>query len=192
MPESRLIVGLGNPGKKYELTRHNLGFLVVQTLAERLHLSFSESPASHGLLAEGQLFDQRIVLLMPTTYMNNAGIAVKAAMSEHGVDVGDILVVSDDLHLPFATMRLRRRGSHGGHNGLSSVIEQLGNGDFARLRCGIGSPADPQETVEYVLKKFSAEERARLDEFVGQAANCCEAWLKEDIETVMNRFNVPS
>lgn len=192
MSESRLIVGLGNPGKEYQLTRHNLGFDVVQALARRWRLSFTKSSECAGFVADGRLFDCDICLLMPTTYMNRSGEAVKAVLARRNIDAGHVLVICDDLQLPFGRLRLRRRGSDGGHNGLSSIIEHLGTDHFARLRCGIGSPADPQGTVDYVLEKFSKEERQHLDAFVGEAAECCEAWIREDMETVMNRFNIKS
>ena len=190
MSESRLIVGLGNPGKEYQLTRHNLGFNVVQALAERWRFSFAKSPS--GFIADGRLFDCDICLLMPTTYMNRSGEAVKAVLARRDIDVGDVLIVCDDLKLPFGHLRLRRNGSDGGHNGLGSIIEHLGTNNFARLRCGIGSPPNLSETVDYVLEKFSAQERQHLDVFVGGAADCCEAWLQEDMETVMNRYNTKS
>ena len=185
----RLIVGLGNPGKDYEYTRHNLGFLVVQRLAEKLKLKFSLSSLTKGMVAEGIVKEDNICLLAPLTYMNNSGIAIKHLVSKKDLSPEDILVVCDDFHLDFQQIRVRAKGSDGGHNGLSSVIQHLGTEQFARLRMGIGYPPGKKDTVDYVLEEFKKAERSCLDSFIDEAVSCCFLWLQEGINAAMDQHN---
>ncbi|HBO97295.1 MAG TPA: aminoacyl-tRNA hydrolase, partial [Candidatus Omnitrophica bacterium] len=141
MSQARLIVGLGNPGRDYEYTRHNLGFLVVEHLAQKNNLRFRKSSFTNGLTAEGKVAGNDLCCLLPSTYMNNSGAAVKQAVLNKGLDQTDILIVCDDFHLDFGEIRIRSKGGDGGHNGLTSAIEHLGTQAFARVRLGIGSPA---------------------------------------------------
>lgn len=189
MSKTRLIVGLGNPGREYEYTRHNLGFLAVRRLAEMLKLKFTPSPLTNGLAAKGIVADEALYLLMPLTYMNNSGAAVYQVMTKKDLLPADVLVICDDFHLGYGQMRLRARGSDGGHNGLSSVIEHLGMEQFARLRMGIGRPAGKKDVVDYVLAEFKKEEKDRLDSFINEAASCCLVWLREGISTAMDQYN---
>ena len=189
LSESRLIVGLGNPGKEYEWTRHNLGFLVVRRLAERLGVKFSLSSLTNGLTAHGSWHSKEICLLMPLTFMNHSGIAVKQMMTRKSLELKDILVVGDDLSLPFGCLRLRSKGSDGGHNGLSSVIAHLKNENFPPLRLGIGEPDKSKDVVDYVLEGFKTEEKKHLDRFIHEAAECCLLWFKEGITKAMDQFN---
>ena len=190
--QARLIVGLGNPGKDYEYTRHNLGFLVVQRLAQKHDLNFRKSSFTKGLLAEGSAADHQLVCLLPTTYMNHSGIAVKAVAQKMTLDPSGVLIVCDDFHLDFGQIRIRSRGSDGGHNGLTSIIEQLGTQEFARLRLGIGAPMPGQETPDYVLGKWTREEQKNLDEFIDRAVECSLIWLHEGIHNAMEKFNKKS
>ena len=185
----RLIVGLGNPGKDYEYTRHNLGFLVVQRLAGELKLKFALSSLTNGMTVEGMFEEDNICLLAPLTYMNNSGVAVSQLMSKKDLSPGDILVVCDDFHLDFEQIRLRAKGSDGGHNGLSSVIRHLDTEQFARLRMGIGYPPGKKDTVDYVLEEFKKKEKDRLDDFIDEAVSCCLRWLKEGINAAMDQHN---
>ncbi|MBN1870170.1 MAG: aminoacyl-tRNA hydrolase [Candidatus Omnitrophica bacterium] len=185
----RLIVGLGNPGKDYEHTRHNLGFLVVRRLAEKLRLKFSRSSLTKGMTAKGVFEGETLWLLAPLTYVNDSGVAVSQFMSKKDLSSDDILVVCDDFHLDFEQIRLRARGSDGGHNGLSSVIQHLGTEEFARLRMGIGCPPDSRDTVDYVLGEFKKTEEARLKGFVDEAVSCCLIWLRQGINAAMGRHN---
>ena len=185
----RLIAGLGNPGQDYEYTRHNLGFLAVRRLAEKLKLKFALSSLTNGLTAEGTFEDDAICLLMPLTYMNNSGVAIKQVMEKKNLSPQDVLVVTDDFHLEFEQMRLRAKGSDGGHNGLNSVIRHIGSEQFARLRMGIGRPVDEKDTVDYVLEVFKKKEKERLDHFIDETASCCIAWLCEGIEQAMDQYN---
>lgn len=189
MSETRLIVGLGNPGKDYEYTRHNLGYLVVRCLAEKNHLSFRKSSLTNGLTAEGEIAGNGLCCLLPSAYMNNSGAAVKQAVLKMGLAYVCLLVVCDDFHLNFGQIRIRARGSDGGHNGLASVIEHLGTPAFARLRLGIGSPAKGQETAEYVLGPWTRQERKALNEFIDRAAECCVVWLRDGMPQAMDQFN---
>ena len=189
MSQTRLIVGLGNPGRDYEYTRHNLGFLVVGHLAQKNNLRFRKSSFTNGLTAEGKVTGNDLCCLLPSTYMNNSGVAVKQAVLSKGLDHSDVLIVCDDFHLDFGEIRIRNKGSDGGHNGLTSVIEQLGTQDFSRLRLGIGTPPKGQESVDYVLGKWTAGEKRQLDEFINRATDCCGVWLEQGIHKAMDQFN---
>jgi len=189
LSELRLIGGLGNPGKDYEYTRHNLGFLVVRRLAEKLKLKFALSSLTNGLTAEGTFEDKTISLLMPLTYMNNSGVAVHQIVTKLKLSPEDVLIVCDDFNLDFEQIRLRGKGSDGGHNGLSSIIERLGTEQFARLRMGIGQPTGKKDTVDYVLEEFNKKERECLDSFIDEATSCCLAWLSEGINVAMDQYN---
>lgn len=189
MSELRLIGGLGNPGKDYEYTRHNLGFLVVRRLAEKLKLKFALSSLTNGLTAEGMFEDKAICLLMPLTYMNNSGVAVHQVMKKRDLSLEDVMIVCDDFNLDFEQIRLKGKGSDGGHNGLSSVIEHLGTEQFVRLRMGIGRPVGKKDTVDYVLEEFKKKERERLDSFIDETTSCCLAWLCEGIDAAMDQYN---
>jgi len=186
---SRLIVGLGNPGKDYEYTRHNLGFLVARHLAKRYKLEFVKDPALGGSMAHGQIEKQNFFLLLPLTYVNNSGRVVKKVVKTKHIALEDLLVVCDDLNLSFGQLRLRESGSDGGHNGLSSIIEGLATNKFARLRLGIGQPKRKEETVDFVLSEFDKEEKNGLEDFVEEAAGCCMAWLTKGTAKAMGQFN---
>ena len=189
MSEKRLIGGLGNPGKDYEYTRHNLGFLVVRRLAEKLKLKFALSSLTNGLTAEGMFEDKAICLLMPLTYMNNSGVAVHQVMTKRELSPEDVMIVCDDFNLDFEQIRLKGKGSDGGHNGLSSVIEHLGTEQFARLRMGIGRPTGKKDMVDYVLEEFKKKEKECLDSFIDETASCCLAWLCEGVYAAMDQYN---
>ena len=188
MSESRVIVGIGNPGPEYAFTRHNIGFWVVDELAKRFKLKFARSSRLRGLVARAMSPSPAFVLLKPATFVNLSGEAVAASVEEKGLSSKDVLVVCDDLNLPFGQLRLRPQGSAGGHNGLKSVIEHLKTDEFARLRCGIGSPAD-KKGRDYVLAEFNASEKKQLGNFVSYAADCCEAWLSGGTKNAMDQFN---
>jgi len=182
-------VGLGNPGGDYEYTRHNLGFLAIERLAQKLKFKFALSSAANGVTAEGVFEGQTVCLLMPMTFMNNSGVAVRQTMMKKGFLSKDVLIICDDFNLDFGQIRLRPKGSDGGHNGLASVIQQLGTEEFARLRMGIGYPPAQKDAVDYVLEEFTKAENNRLDSFVDEAASCCLIWLREGIGTAMDQHN---
>ena len=189
MARDYLIVGLGNPGKDYEYTRHNLGFLVVERIAEAHKLKFLKSSLTNALMAQVNVDDNKLHLLMPLTYMNNSGVAVKKFVMDKQLDAGDVLVVADDMNLDFGHLRLRKDGSSGGHNGIQSIIDHLKTKNFARLRLGIGRPRQGQDPVDFVLEKFTKSEKEKLKIFSAEASDCCFTWLNEGVTKAMNLFN---
>lgn len=189
LSDERLIIGLGNPGAEYSRTRHNLGFLVVDELVRRSRLSWQMKEWCQAQVVDGRDGDVDFILLKPLTFMNRSGTAVSKFLSRQAIDLSHLLVVCDDLNLEFGQIRLRTEGSAGGHNGLSSIMETLATKEFPRLRLGIGKPGDPARTVDYVLDRFLPEEDRELGLFVGRAADCCGAWLREDLSQVMSQFN---
>ena len=186
-----LVVGLGNPGRRYRETRHNVGFMVVETLRERAGEP-DEREAGHSIVWRTEVEGREIVLARPQVFMNLSGAAVRALAGKHGALPEEVLVVCDDFHLEFGALRLRRSGSHGGHNGMRSIIAALGTPEFPRLRIGIGAAPAGQDPAEYVLERFAPDERARLGDVVAQAADCVETVLKAGLEAGMNRYNRPS
>jgi PTH1 family peptidyl-tRNA hydrolase len=184
---SKLIVGLGNPGSKYRDTRHNVGFMIIETLRGRLG-SGETRERFRAAITEYRRDDERLVLLLPLTYMNDSGLAVSQAARWYQVAPTDILVVYDDMDLPFGRLRLRPDGSPGGHNGVSSIITHLGSQRFARLRVGIGRPAG-RTSVGHVLSLFTPEERTVLPELTRVAAEAASVWLDDGIERAMNLYN---
>ena len=184
-----LIVGLGNPGEEYAKTRHNTGFQVVTLLANRHGLTFGGKRAK-SRVAEGQIAGQRVVLAKPFTYMNLIGQAVVGLCQWYKVaPAQELLVVYDDLDLPFGVLRLRERGSAGTHNGMKSVVGQLGSQLFPRLRIGIGQGPPGRDAAHYVLGRFTREEEARLPEICDRAADAIEVILREGLTAAMNRYN---
>lgn len=182
----KLIVGLGNPGARYEHTRHNLGFRAVNELGRRWSISTGQEKF-HAWFGTGVIHDQPVVLLKPTTFMNRSGQAVQPAGHFYRLELEDLLVISDDLSLPPGRLRLRSGGSAGGHQGLADVIRLLGTESFARLRIGIGEAiGDP---AVYVLERFLPEEEAVVSTMIRRAADAVECWITEGSEAAMNRFN---
>jgi len=184
-----LIVGLGNPGERYARTRHNIGFRSVETLAERHGLTFRQQRAN-SQLAEGIIHGQRVVLVKPQTYMNLSGQAVSALRNWYKIDPArELLVIYDDLDLPFARVRIRERGSAGTHNGMRSIVAQLGTTEFPRLRIGIGQPLEKMDAADYVLSRFTPEEEAVLPDVLARVADAVEVVLRDGLITAMNRYN---
>jgi PTH1 family peptidyl-tRNA hydrolase len=182
----KLIVGLGNPGREYQDTRHNVGFMVVDEVAKRQELSWR----SEGQIAFAKRFGSpEFLLAKPKTFMNLSGFAVAEFVNYRHIDRGDLLIVVDDVDLPLGRMRARARGSAGTHNGLKSVVAQLGTTEFARLRVGVGRGDRQRDLADYVLAKFEAAEQAALNDIVTRAAKAAEMFAAEGIETVMNRYN---
>lgn len=185
----KLIVGLGNPEARYEFTRHNLGFLVLAAIAQEQGLKYKKSAVAQAVETKWTLDGQPCLLMMPLTYMNNSGVALKAWMTKKDLSIRDVLVVYDDLALDFGQMRLRPSGGAGGHNGIKSVIEHLGSSDFARLRVGIGQAPEGVDTADYVLSNFTAGEKKLLPEIVSNAVACVTSWVMQGTEATMNQFN---
>jgi peptidyl-tRNA hydrolase, PTH1 family len=182
----KLVSGLGNPGDRYRGTRHNIGFMVADRVAERLGCGSGQAKFS------GIIYDchgnQRVTILEPQTFMNRSGNSVGQALQWFKLELDELLVIYDDLDLPFGEIRLRRKGSPAGHNGLSSIIQQVGSQDVPRLRVGIGRPSHG-ETVSYVLSRFSKEEEQELPTVVDHAADAVISWIEDGIDDAMRRFN---
>jgi PTH1 family peptidyl-tRNA hydrolase len=185
----KLIVGLGNPGKQYERTRHNIGFAVLDELARRAAADFRKPWLAKAETATAELAGQPVLLAKPVTYMNLSGTAVAPLARKRGLEAAEVIVVSDDMELPLGKLRIRARGGAGGHNGLKSVIEQLGSDEFARVRVGIGRAAGEGSATGHVLGRFSAEERRALEPVVATAADAVESILRNGAEAAMNQFN---
>ena len=184
----KLIVGLGNPGDRYRGTRHNVGFDVVDLAAKRLGLVF-ESCAVDALLAKERGPGATVMLAKPTTYMNLSGVAVRDLCHYYRVDQEELLVVADDVNLPLGKLRARRHGSDGGHNGFGSIIEVLSTAKFDRLRLGVGRGDDRSDLVDYVLDRFSQEERKEIDCAIEQAAYAIDVFVEHGTDTMMEQFN---
>jgi PTH1 family peptidyl-tRNA hydrolase len=176
-----LIVGLGNPGVAYEATRHNVGFMSVQAIGENLGWTFKKDPEVKGKVAHGKIGELDVGLLLPFTYMNNSGLSVKRALELYGVEVGGLLVVVDDIHIPFGDFRLREKGSSGGHNGLKSIEAHLVTNQYYRLKVGIGNRFIGL-LEEYVLSDFSVSEKVHIKEILKNSNTIVESWLQGDIE----------
>jgi peptidyl-tRNA hydrolase, PTH1 family len=186
----QLIVGLGNPGREYRETRHNVGFLVVDEIARRHSLTLGMAPSQIPDAMIAKKFGERALLVAkPLTFMNNSGEAVAALARYYDVPIGDLLIVVDEVALPFGRLRARARGSAGGHNGLKSVIGRLGTMEFARLRLGVGRGDARRDLADHVLSKFEADEQSALGEFIARAADAAEMFAAEGIEKVMNTYN---
>jgi len=183
-----LIIGLGNPGKEYRLTRHNVGFRVVDRLARQQGIQFSKRRGG-ARIGEGRLGGKRVVLAKPQTYMNKSGVAVKKLVKALGIPLDHLVVVHDDLDLACGRMKIKEGGGHGGHKGVQSIIEELGSADFLRVKVGIGKPPDPEEGADYVLSRFAADERALIKESVEQAAEAIEALIVSGKDQAMNKYN---
>jgi len=186
----KLIVGLGNPGPRHRRTRHNVGFRVLDALAARAGIALRER-RFEGRFGAGPIAGAQVGLLAPETWMNRSGAAVEQALAKLPIPdpALDLLVVIDDADLPLGRLRLRARGSSGGHNGLADVLASLGREDVPRLRFGIGRPALPRDTVDWVLEPFTALEEERLAAALPRAAEAALCFVREGTEAAMNRFN---
>ncbi len=182
----KLIVGLGNPGKKYEHTRHNMGFDVVDLFSELAQIDIDKE-AFKGLVGRGKVFDEDVYLLKPQTFMNLSGESVREIVSYFKIPKEDIIVIYDDLDLEPGKIRLRLSGSSGGHRGIQNIIEQLGTENIKRIRIGIGKPT--YDTIDYVLGKPLKEEQALIDEAIKKAVDALKEILKNNFDSAMNKFN---
>ena len=189
MDNLHLIVGLGNPGAEYRRTRHNVGFAVVEKLAERWRAGWSTEKKFQAWLARGEREGRRVVLCRPQTYMNASGEAVQAVSGFYDVAPALVLVVVDDADLPLGHLRLRPRGSSGGHHGLESIERHLGTREYPRLRIGIGRLEGAREITGHVLGRFNSTEAAVVDKVLTVAADQAEAWLTAGIQKAMSQFN---
>jgi PTH1 family peptidyl-tRNA hydrolase len=191
----KLIVGLGNPGQRYEHTKHNIGFRVIDAVYDKIKSTqntenvFTKRVTSicQSLVVQVKLHDTSIILAKPMTYMNNSGSAVAALVNRFEVPLTDICIIYDDIHLDIGTIRIRRKGSDGGQKGMQSIIHHLNTTEFPRLRIGIGEPVG--DLTDYVLSEFSKEEEIEIEDTVKRAVEAVETYIQDDILTAMNRFN---
>jgi peptidyl-tRNA hydrolase, PTH1 family len=183
---TKIVVGLGNPGRQYAQTRHNFGFFVVEELAKRTSAPSSRK-RMNAEISEARYGDDRLILVMPQTFMNASGVAVREIMRWYKVKPEDVLVVVDDLDLPYGQIRLRTRGSAGGHNGLKSIFHETGTQEIPRLRVGIGRSG--HHAIGHVLSKFSAEEQETLPRLIEEATDAVELWLSKGALEAMNLIN---
>ena len=180
-----LIVGLGNIGEKYQLTRHNVGFMVIDEITKSLATSNIQKSNFHSTL-EKSSYD---LFSKPTTYMNNSGMAVQAIKEYYKLGIEDIIVIHDDIDLPFGTVKFKIGGGHGGHNGLRSIDAHIGK-EYTRVRIGVGKPQDKADVANYVLNNFSKEELNKLPDIIAHTMNAIKALKSEDIEQVKSKFTL--
>ena len=184
----KLIVGLGNPGPEYAATRHNIGFMVTATLAERNGIALKRK-GHQGIYGVGRVAGTEATILLPQTYMNRSGTSVVSACQSLGVKPGDLIVVHDEIDLDFGALRIKIGGGHGGHNGLRSIAAALGETEYNRLRLGIGRPPTGGDVSRYVLSCFNAAERAQLQEYTEKATDALELLVQKGPQEAMNLYN---
>lgn len=182
----KLIVGLGNPGKEYDLTRHNTGFIILDKFANELGLKYSRK--MNGMYAKGTLNGESFIILKPLSYMNLSGTVVKKYLDYYKIDIHDLLVIQDDLDLPIGKIKIKSKGSSGGHNGIKNIIENIGTEEFSRFKIGI-SKRDNQSVIDYVLGKFSNDEWKVILKICEFSNNIVEDFLCKNIDIVMNKYN---
>lgn len=184
----KMIIGLGNPGRKYENTRHNIGFQIIDELATQLNAPTMQSKFN-GMYTVVHRPEGKVMLVKPLTYMNLSGECVRPLMDYYNIDVENIIVLYDDLDFPPGELKLRQKGSAGGHNGMKSIIQHVGTDKFKRVRLGIGRPTNGMKVVDYVLGNFSKAESPAIQEMVEQTVTACVDWLNTPYLEVMNKYN---
>ncbi|MDU2063823.1 MAG: aminoacyl-tRNA hydrolase [Sporomusaceae bacterium] len=184
----KLVIGLGNPGREYEATRHNIGFMAVDRLAKRW-----ETPDwrrwEEALITEQRFQAEKVILVKPQTYMNLSGVAVRQLANFYKIDLADMLVIYDDMDLAVGKLRFRAKGSSGGHRGIESMIVELGDNHFSRLKVGISHPGGRRKVVDHVLTPFTPEESEAIEAALARSEQAVEAWLQEGITVAMNGYN---
>lgn len=187
----KIIVGLGNPGIPYRMTRHNIGFLAVDRLA-KVNRTPIRTKRFKSLFGTGWIDSQQVVFVKPMTFMNRSGEAVRGVADFFGSTIEDLVVLHDDLDLPFGRLRFKQRGGDGGHQGLRSIIDRMGGNNFLRLKIGIGRPPQGMDPADYVLETFDRDEQSQLDQILSQAAEAVKVMFLEGLEKAMNRFQKKS
>ena len=187
----KLIVGLGNPGKEYEKTRHNSGFMAMDYLSDKMNVSIT-TKKWNALIGKGNVNGEQVLLMKPMTYMNESGNAVIQAVNFHKIAVEDILVIHDDMDLPTGALRIRKKGSAGGQKGMKSIISHLGTSDFARIRIGVGhsNKGDHSLVTDWVLSPVPKAEQADFEHTLKMAADAAYAWIDQPMDLVMNNYNI--
>lgn len=185
----KLIVGLGNPGKEYIDSRHNIGFRVVDALSKSYDFKLKSESGLYSMIAKARLGGEEAVLAKPLTFMNLSGVAVKVLLKRYKSDLTDLLVVCDDMDLELGRLKLKASGSSAGQKGLASIIEYLGSNSFSRLRIGIGRPGNNVDPSRFVLSPFNKKEKELILDSIERACDCAESWISEGIEKTMNIYN---
>ncbi|WP_039043143.1 aminoacyl-tRNA hydrolase [Sporosarcina sp. ZBG7A] len=184
----KMIIGLGNPGKQYASTRHNVGFQAIDLLAEQLNAPAMQTKFN-GMITTVHVGSEKVMLVKPLTYMNLSGECVRPLMDYYEIDDDEIVVIYDDLDLAPGKLRLRAKGGAGGHNGMKSLIAHIGTNEFNRIRVGVGRPDGPISVADYVLSAFSKDEQPLIQEAVVRSASACRAWLDRPFLEIMNEYN---
>lgn len=184
----RVIVGLGNVGKDYENTRHNIGFMVLDAYARKKGLEIAKKE-QHGLTASFFENGKKVMLVKPTTYMNNSGLCVSGLLDYYDIELEDLLVIYDDIDLSFGDIRIRKNGGSGTHNGMRSIISSLASKDFARIRMGIGCPKEGFDLVHFVLGQFSKDQQPGVVDAITEAVRGIDIWLNQGVDAAMNQIN---
>lgn len=183
-----MVVGLGNPGRAYQHTRHNLGWMVLERAAYRWGISLT--PQSQAIQGRGAFGEHSVLLAMPLKWMNLSGEAVSAILHDQNLNSSNLILVYDDLDLPLGQLRIKTRGGAGGHNGVRSVLDSLGTDDFCRVKLGIGKPKDHEDTAQYVLSPFTKDEHTEVDRLLPRAVDALECVLTEGVPAAMNKFHM--
>ena len=188
MPDKFLIVGLGNPGSEYEKTRHNIGFMVVDQMAQDASASFKKG-RNAAVETNVNIAGHSVILAKPLTFMNNSGSAVAGLMNYYEINIDRLLVIMDEVELPFGRLRVRKQGGSAGHNGMKSIIQHINSQEFARLRIGIGTEYAKKDMSKFVLSNFSRNEQQELDLIVGKSVDVVHSFIRDGIDRTMNAFN---
>lgn len=183
-----IVVGLGNPGKEYEKTRHNTGFMVLDELSKKYKIDISKEKHK-ALIGFGTIEGEKIILVKPQTFMNLSGESVQEIMNFYKEDINNLIVVFDDIDLPVGTIRIKQNGSAGTHNGVKSIVKELNSKEFKRIKVGIGGPNENVDLIGHVLGKFSSEDLTKIDESIVKASLAVEAIIKDGVISAMNKYN---
>lgn len=186
----KMIVGLGNPGSKYEKTKHNIGFMAIDNIVKNLDVTFTDDKNFKAQIGSTFINHEKVYFVKPTTFMNNSGIAVKALLTYYNIDITDLIVIYDDLDMEFSKLRLRSKGSAGGHNGIKSIIAHIGTQEFNRIKVGIGRPLKGMTVINHVMGQFNTEDNIAISLTLDRVVNAVKFYLQEnDFEKTMQKFN---
>lgn len=186
----KMIVGLGNPGSKYEKTKHNIGFMAIDNIVKNLDVTFTDDKNFKAQIGSTFINHEKVYFVKPTTFMNNSGIAVKALLTYYNIDITDLIVIYDDLDMEVSKLRLRSKGSAGGHNGIKSIIAHIGTQEFNRIKVGIGRPLKGMTVINHVMDQFNTEDNIAISLTLDRVVNAVKFYLQEnDFEKTMQKFN---
>lgn len=186
----KMIVGLGNPGSKYEKTKHNIGFMAIDNIVKNLDVTFTDDKNFKAQIGSTFINHEKAYFVKPTTFMNNSGIAVKALLTYYNIDITDLIVIYDDLDMEVSKLRLRSKGSAGGHNGIKSIIAHIGTQEFNRIKVGIGRPLKGMTVINHVMGQFNTEDNIAISLTLDRVVNAVKFYLQEnDFEKTMQKFN---